>query len=401
MAEKKFRLVTRSDFDGLVCAVLLKELDMIDDIKFAHPKDMQDGKIEITANDITTNLPYVEGAHLAFDHHLSETIRVLGKKENHVIDPNAPSAARVVYNYYGGKARFAEISDEMMAAVDKGDAAQFTQEEILRPTGWVLLHFLMDARTGLGRFKEFRISNYQLMMDLIAYCKTHTIEQILALPDVKERVDLYFEHEEKFNGQIVRCATEQKNLVVLDLRKEPVIFAGNRFMIYALFPQCDVSMHVLWGVKQQNTVFAVGKSVLNRASRTNIGELMLQYGGGGHANAGTCQIENEKAEAVLQELIQKLTTPESAPRRLHEQTHLICGVHITDRLQNAAKVQEILTQYGDCIKTRLGLHDVANSPNGLLLLEFVDNEAKFAEFFQKIGAIEGVEAQKMVFAHSK
>ena len=307
MAEQRFRLVTRSDFDGLVCAVLLKELDLIDDIKFVHPKDMQDGKIEITSNDITTNLPYVEGVHLAFDHHLSETIRVGGKKDNHIIEADAPSAARVVYNYYGGNARFQAISDDMMAAVDKGDAAQFTKEEILHPSGWVLLHFLMDARTGLGRFKEFRISNYQLMMDLIAYCKQHTIEEILALPDVKERVDLYFEHEERFIDQIKRCATAHRNLVVLDLRDEETIYAGNRFMIYALFPQSNISIHVLWGVKQQNTVFAVGKSVLNRTSKTNIGELMLKYGGGGHANAGTCQIENSKANATLQELIAAIT----------------------------------------------------------------------------------------------
>ncbi|GAK49859.1 exopolyphosphatase-related protein [Candidatus Moduliflexus flocculans] len=307
MAEQRFRLVTRSDFDGLVCAVLLKELDLIDEIKFVHPKDMQDGKIEITTNDITTNLPYVEGVHLAFDHHLSETIRISGKKDNHIIDPDAPSAARVVYNYYGGKARFTEISDDMMAAVDKGDSAQFTREEILHPTGWVLLHFLMDARTGLGRFREFRISNYQLMMDLIAYCKEHTINEILALPDVNERVELYFEHEERFIDQIKRCAKVYQNLVVLDLRDEEVIYAGNRFMIYALFPQCNISMHVLWGVKQQNTVFAVGKSILNRTSKTNIGELMLKYGGGGHANAGTCQIENSQANAMLQKVIAAIT----------------------------------------------------------------------------------------------
>ncbi len=307
MAEQRFRLVTRSDFDGLVCAVLLKELDLIDEIKFVHPKDMQDGKIEITSNDITTNLPYVEGVHLAFDHHLSETIRIGGKKANHIIAPDAPSAARVVYDYYGGKARFQEISDEMMAAVDQGDSAQFSKEEILHPTGWVLLHFLMDARTGLGRFREFRISNYQLMMDLIAYCKEHTIGEILSLPDVNERVELYFEHEERFIDQIKRCATVHHNLVVLDLRDEEVIYAGNRFMIYALFPQCNISIHEMWGVKQQNTVFAVGKSILNRTSKTNIGELMLKYGGGGHLNAGTCQIDNSKASAILQELIATIT----------------------------------------------------------------------------------------------
>lgn len=304
--QHKYRLVTRSDFDGLVCAVLLKELKLIDQIKFVHPKDMQDGKIEITNNDITTNLPYVEGVHLAFDHHLSETIRLGEIKPNHIIDPQAPSAARVLYNYYGGKEKFPTISEEMMHAVDQADSAQFTQEEVLHPQDWVLLNFLMDARTGLGRFRSFRISNYQLMMELIDYCKNHKIDEILQLNDVKERVELYFEQEEKFKEQIQRCAKVYKNLVVLDLRKEEVIHAGNRFLIYALFPQCNISIHVLWGLKEQNTVFATGKSIFNKNSKTNIGELMLKYNGGGHENAGTCQIDNDKAEQVLQELIAQI-----------------------------------------------------------------------------------------------
>ncbi len=303
---KKYRLVTRSDFDGLVCAVLLKELDMIDEIKFVHPKDMQDGKIEITNNDISTNLPYVEGVHLAFDHHYSETLRHDKIKINHIIDPYAASAARVLYKYYGSQAKFPEISEAMMAAVDKSDSAKFAKEEILHPEEWVLLNFLMDARTGLGRFKEFTVSNYQLMMQLIDYCKNHTIDEILQLPDVKERVDLYFEQAEKFKEQIQRCAKVYDNLVVLDLRNENVIYAGNRFMIYALFPECNISIHALWGLKQQNTVFAVGKSIFNKTSQTNIGELMLRYGGGGHQNAGTCQIENDKASKILNELIAQI-----------------------------------------------------------------------------------------------
>lgn len=306
MENKKFRLVTRSDFDGLVCAVLLKHLDMLGDILFVHPKDMQDGKIEIGPNDITTNLPYVAGAHLAFDHHLSETIRNTGERPNHIIDPKAPSAARVVYDYYGGKKVFPASWDDMMIAVDKADSAQFSQEEILRPQGWVLLNYLMDSRTGLGRFRDFRISNYNLMMDLIDYCKNHTIEEIMQLPDVKERAEMYFEHEKKFKDQIHRCAKVHGNLVVLDLRREETIYAGNRFMIYALYPECNISIHVLWGVKQQNTVFATGKSILNRSSKTNIGELMLQYGGGGHQNAGTCQVDNDKADAVLKALVTKI-----------------------------------------------------------------------------------------------
>lgn len=302
----KYRLVTRSDFDGLVCAVLLKEMNMIDDIKFVHPKDMQDGKIEITERDITTNLPYVDGAHLVFDHHLSETIRN-EKKENHIIDPNAMSAARVVYDYYGGAARFPKVSDEMMDAVDKADAAQFSVDEILQPKGWVLLNYLMDPRTGLGRFRTFRISNYQLMMELIDCCRDMTIEQILAMPDVKARVDLYFEQEEQFKKQVERCRKVYDNLIVLDLREEEVIHAGNRFMIYAMYPQCNISIHVLWGFKKQNTVFAVGKSIVKRDSKTNVGELMLKYGGGGHTAAGTCQIDHDKAPEVLQELIDQIT----------------------------------------------------------------------------------------------
>ncbi|NYZ16216.1 exopolyphosphatase [Azospirillum sp. RWY-5-1] len=302
---QRFRLVTRSDFDGLVCAVLLKELDILDDIKFVHPKDMQDGKIEITPHDITTNLPYVEGAHLVFDHHLSETIRV-GKRDNHIIDPKAPSAARVVYDYYGGKERFPTVSDEMMRAVDQADSAQYGKADILAPRDWTLLNFLMDARTGLGRFREFRVSNYQLMMDLIDYCRNHSIEQILALPDVKERVDLYFDYEGRFIEQIDRCSTLHGNVCVLDLRKEETIWPGNRFMIYALHPSCNVSIHVMWGLKQQNTVLAVGKSIINRSSKANIGALMLEHGGGGHQAAGTCQPANDQAEAVLAQVIAAL-----------------------------------------------------------------------------------------------
>ncbi|MBF0499085.1 MAG: exopolyphosphatase [Candidatus Riflebacteria bacterium] len=303
---KKFRLVTRSDFDGLVCAVLFKEMNMIDDIKFVHPKDMQDGKVEINSRDITTNLPYVEGAYMVFDHHLSETLRNKGPRPNHIIQADALSAARVVYNYYGGKERFPKISDEMMLAVDKADAAQFSVEEILHPTEWVLLNYLMDPRTGLGRFREFRISNYQLMMDLIDSCKTMTIDQILQIPDVKERVELYFEQEEKFKAQVKRCSTIYKNLIILDLRKEEIIHAGNRFMIYAMFPDTNISIHMMMGFRNQNTVFACGKSIVNRSSRTNIGELMLKYGGGGHHAAGTCQIDHDQVDRVRTELVEQI-----------------------------------------------------------------------------------------------
>jgi nanoRNase/pAp phosphatase (c-di-AMP/oligoRNAs hydrolase) len=292
--------------DGLVSAVLLKELGMLEGIKFVHPKDVQDGKVELGPNDITTNLPYSEKVHMAFDHHASELTRVGGGHTNQVIIPDAPSAARVVYEHFGGKSAFPRVSDELMAVVDKADSAQFTQDEILNPTGWTLLSFLMDARTGLGRFRDFKISNYDLMMALIDYCRDHTIDQILQLPDVKDRVDLYFELEEKFKEQIKRCATVHGKVVVLDLLNEEPIYPGNRFMIYALFPQCTVSMHVIWGLQKQNVSFAVGKSILDRSAKVRIGRLMLDYGGGGHDGAGTCQIAVDRADAVKEELIKKL-----------------------------------------------------------------------------------------------
>ncbi len=208
MTSPNYRLVTRSDFDGLVCGMLLREADLINEIKFVHPKDMQNGTVPITSQDIITNLPYVDGCYLAFDHHSSEMVRTNGRQTyNHVIDPDAPSAARVVYDYYGGRSSFPRVSEELMTAVDRADSAQFSRDEILDPKGWVLLNFLMDARTGLGRFRDFQISNYDLMMQLIERCRDHTVEEVLALPDVKERIDLYNAHREKFVEQIRRCAT--------------------------------------------------------------------------------------------------------------------------------------------------------------------------------------------------
>ncbi len=302
------RLVTRSDFDGLVCAMLLKEMDLIDDIKFVHPKDVQDGKVDLTGDDITTNLPFDPRVKLAFDHHESELSRVDANaaKDKFIIEGEAKSAARVVYNYYGGKNTFKRISEEIMTAVDKGDSADFTVDEILNPTGWVLMNYIMDARTGLGRFHEFRISNYDLMMELIDYCVEHPIEDVLKLPDVKERVDLYFEQQELFKAQLERIAKVDGKVVVIDLRNEETIYTGNRFMIYAMHPEVEMSVHVAWGFKKQNTAVMIGKSIVNKNSKVNIGDLCLKYGGGGHANAGTCQLDNDKVDAELPNIIQAL-----------------------------------------------------------------------------------------------
>lgn len=303
---EKYRLVTRSDFDGLVCAMIFKEMDMIDDIKFVHPKDMQDGIIEVGSHDISTNLPYVEGIHLAFDHHESEVIRAGGKRPNHIIDGNAPSAARVVFDYYGGSEKLPRIREEIMKAVDQADSAQFSVGDILNPQGWVLLSYMMDARTGLGRFHDFRISNYDLMMELINYCLDHTIEEVLQLPDVKERVNMYYKQQEDFKSQIERVHKIYGNVIVLPLKDEDIIYTGNRFLVYALYPETTISIHVMWGLKKQNTAVTIGKSIVNRSSNVNIGSICLEYGGGGHKNAGTCQLDNDKVDKLLPEIIEKL-----------------------------------------------------------------------------------------------
>ena len=304
----KKRLVTRSDFDGLVCAMILKEKGLIDEIKFVHPKDVQDGKIELTENDITTNLPFDPRSGLVFDHHESEVTRNAQRmnKDRYIIDPKAKSAARVVYDYYGGKEGLPRITEEIMLAVDKGDSADFTLEEVLNPTGWVLMNFLMDARTGLGRFHDFRISNYALMMELIDYCVNHSIDEVLAIPDVKERVDLYFEQQELFKAQLSRITKVYDKVAVIDLRNEETIYAGNRFMVYAMYPETQISIHVAWGFKKQNTAVMIGKSIINKASNANIGELCLKHGGGGHKNAGTCQLDNDKVDDLLPGIIKAL-----------------------------------------------------------------------------------------------
>jgi nanoRNase/pAp phosphatase (c-di-AMP/oligoRNAs hydrolase) len=313
---RTYRLVTRSDFDGLVCAALLKELGILEDILFVHPKDVQDGKVALTEHDITTNLPYRPEVALSFDHHSSETERVKGITPNRVMSAGADSAARVVYDHFGGAVSFPRISHAMMDAVDRADAAKLTLADVLEPEGWILLSYLMDPRTGLGRFRDFRISNYQLMMQLIDSCLEMTIDEILASPDVAERVALYREHHAAAVEQIKRCSVvHDERVVVLDLREEEVIHPANRFLLYALHPQCTVSIHVLWGLRRQNTVLAVGRSIIDRSSFFDIGSLMLAHGGGGHEAAGTCQIDNEQVDGVLEQMVATISAAERAPRR--------------------------------------------------------------------------------------
>lgn len=296
------RLVTRSDFDGLACAVLLKHIGMIDSYKFAHPKDLQDGLVEVSSSDILANVPFVPGCGMWFDHHKSEHDR-LGDISYKGLSKGSPSCARVIWEYFGGHERFDTFFDTMLLYVDKVDSGDLTLDEVLNPTGWVLLGAIMDPRTGLGRYRDYRISNYQLMLDMIDYCSMMTAEEILAIPDVKERVDRYLTQQKAFAAMLKRCSTVHKNVVVVDLRNEQEIFTGNRFTLYALYPDCNISVQVMWGLKQQNTVFTVGYSILNRTATADVGALMLQYGGGGHLRVGTCQVENDQAARVQEEIL--------------------------------------------------------------------------------------------------
>ncbi len=301
------RLITRSDFDGLACGALLKKAGIIDHWKFAHPKDLQDGLVEINADDCLANVPYVEGCGLWFDHHSSEHERNELKGKYKGESRIAPSCARIIYEYYGGEKTFPNL-DEMMIAVDKVDSANLTIDEVQNPTGWVLLGFLMDPRTGLGRWREFTISNYALMEKLIDCCLTMSIDDILAMPDVKERVEVYWEQNEKFLAMVKAHTRVDGDVIISDLRKVDPIYTGNRFLVYSMYPEQNISIWIVSGRGGEGCSCAVGYSVLNKTSNINVGSLMLKYGGGGHKAVGTCQFSNEdmdsKLESLLKELVQ-------------------------------------------------------------------------------------------------
>jgi nanoRNase/pAp phosphatase (c-di-AMP/oligoRNAs hydrolase) len=299
------RLLTRSDFDGLACGALLVYLGLIDDWKFVHPKDIQDGRVTVTGNDILANIPYVKGCKLWFDHHSSETGRLGAKTFFEGVSRLAPSCARVVYDYYGGDEKLHRFS-RMIEYVDKVDSGNLTKDEILDPKGWVLLGFIMDPRTGLGRFRNFTISNYDLMKSLARACAEKSIDEILDMSDVKERLDVYFSQGALFREMIQAHARVEGNAVLVDLRGVDPIYAGNRFIIYTLYPEQNISVWVIDGREKLNTAITVGYSIINRGATVDVGELMYRYDGGGHHQVGTCQVENGRADQVIREILDRI-----------------------------------------------------------------------------------------------
>ncbi len=300
------RLVTRSDFDGLICGMLLKEKGIIDDIKYVHPKDLQDGLFNAEPTDVLANVPYVKGCGLWFDHHVSEQERVGWSKEFGGDSRIAPSAARIIYDFYGGESAFPAHFKEIVLAADKVDDGQLTVDEVLNPTGWVLLGFICDPRTGLGRFRNFRISNLQLMHEIIYHCRNMTIDQILDHPDVKERVELYHEQTALFKEMILKHTKIDQNVIITDLRDVSPIYTGNRFYIYSLFPEQNISCWVVDGRAKINVSIACGYSIINRTAKTHVGKLMLKYGGGGHEKVGTCQVDFEEADLILKKIVEQM-----------------------------------------------------------------------------------------------
>ncbi|MCL2720682.1 MAG: exopolyphosphatase [Treponema sp.] len=300
------RLFTRSDFDGLACGALLSYLGLIDDWKFVHPKDIQDGLIEATDNDILANIPYIKGCKLWFDHHSSESERLGNDIFFEGVSKQAPSCARVVYEYYGGDAKLGKFA-EMIHYVDKVDSGDLSADEILNPKDWVLLGFIMDPRTGLGRFRNFTISNYDLMAVLAKACAEKSIKEILDLSDVKERLDLYYQQKDLFTNMIKDHAQVCGNIIKVDLRDVDTIYAGNRFIIYTLFPEQNISIWIVDGRNKSNVAITLGHSIINRSSTADVGSMLLGYGGGGHKQVGTCQVTYEDADKIIAEIIDRIT----------------------------------------------------------------------------------------------
>ena len=299
------RLFTRSDFDGLACGALLSYLGLIDEWKFVHPKDIQDGLVEATDNDILANIPYIKGCKLWFDHHSSESERLGNTMYFEGVSKKAPSCARVIYEYYGGDAKLGKFA-EMIHYVDKVDSGNLSSDEILDPKGWILLGFIMDPRTGLGRFCNFTISNYDLMAVLAKACSEKTIYEILEMPDVKERLDLYFQQTELFKEMIQKHTKTVGNVLLVDMRGVDTIYAGNRFLIYTLYPEQNISLWVVDGRNKTNVAITVGYSIINRTAIADVGSILLSYGGGGHKQVGTCQVLYDDADKIISEIIEKI-----------------------------------------------------------------------------------------------
>lgn len=293
------RVLTRGDLDGLTSSLLLTIAHEVSEIRFAHPKDVQDGKVKVDAEDIIVNLPYVKGCGMWFDHHVSEEGKLPGIGEFAGRFAVAPSAARVVYDHYPQHKKAFDRFTDLLEATDRLDSAQLTKQEVEAPTGWILLGLTLDPRTGLG--PEFQ----KYFRWLVEYIKEVPLAKILEHKEVSKRTERVLREQEEFKGALAKAAKADGGVVITDFRGQKGVPVGNRFLVFTLFPDCHVEARIFNGHAGQ-TVIAAGASIFNRTCRVNIGQLLGSYGGGGHKGAGTAQLAPEKAEKQLAEILATL-----------------------------------------------------------------------------------------------
>lgn len=301
------RLLTRDDFDGLVCAALLTEKGIVDEYEFVHPRDVQSNAVEVTSNDVLANVPYAKGCGLWFDHHSSEEERLEMENLEYEGDSReAPSAAQVIWDYYGGEKTFGSHFLPLLEACNQYDSADLTLDEILLAEDWIMIAFIVDPRTGLSEFKDFQISHEQFIRDLIEYCRTKTVDEILQIPDVQERAQRYNEQQILFKDMLRRCTDFDRNVVITNLLNEETIYCGNRFIVFASHPDQNIEIRLSWDKDKENVYVQCGHSILNRTSKTNVGKLMYKYGGGGHSKVGSCKVPADQWEKVKSEILEQM-----------------------------------------------------------------------------------------------
>lgn len=289
----KASLFTKSDFDGLVCAALLKNAGMVNNIVFVHGFDVEQGRVEIKEGDIMCNLPETAPCKLCFNY---------GAGLN-----DAKSSARLVYDYIGENASYEnkDLVLDLLHAVDKAQSGEFTIEDVLEPKAWDMLNFIMDSRTGLGRVRAFRMSNYAIMMRLVDFLLSYSPDKILEMPDIKERLDYYEDSKDEYREMLEYNSREDGGILIIDLRDEQYLKPANRFMKYAIYPDCEVAIQIMWGLRQKNTVFALGSSIFSK-SMLDLENIISEFGGMGHRYSGSIQVENANADEVLTKLIEKI-----------------------------------------------------------------------------------------------
>ena len=292
------RLVTRPDLDGLTCAVLLSKCERIDRIALVHPQDVADRRVEITAEDVLTNVPYHPACGLWFDNHLLTDARSTPPAGFRGRYAQAPSAARVVYDHY--KAAHPELSgyDALLAETDRLDSANLTRDDVLSPEGYVLLSFTLDDRTGLEGPHDYFLALYPAVRD-------RSLPEVLALPEVAARVARLREQDRAYREKAVERSRLAGRVVVTDFRGLDPLPVGNRFLIYTLFPTATVSLR-LQATRDGRVSISAGRSIFDRSSRANLGVLLSLHGGGGHPAAAACVVKTDEADRRLAEIVAAL-----------------------------------------------------------------------------------------------